>query len=444
MKKKTVANLVMIAIIIVIAAAGLLGVGHIRGWFDNGSGDVALLTQIRGVVNLERSGTVFPAEGGTVLRAGDRITTRPGASTVIAVGDTTVTLGGSTELTVENPNGESLGLYLSGGEAFVNSESPVQISFELGKALVEKATAALSVRSGAQTVSVFRGSVGEADAGKSLEYTGGEVSLGTMRLDSLNDFLLSQIRAANETVMLCYTNEELDALAEKRQQALQELINSMKPTQPEQTDPPQPELTEPAGTEPMPTEPAPTNPKPTDPKPTDPKPTDPKPTDPAATEPTATEPAQTQPASTQPETQPPREQPAGSCYITIRCDTILDNMGSLTPGKAEFVPADGIILPVVEVPFYEGATVFEVLKRVCQIADIQLEYSWTPLYNSYYIEGINHLYEFDCGEQSGWMYKVNEWFPNYGCSSYEVGDGDVIVWCYTCNGLGADVGGPEW
>ena len=62
------------------------------------------------------------------------------------------------------------------------------------------------------------------------------------------------------------------------------------------------------------------------------------------------------------------------------------------------------------------------------------------MYDSYYIEGINHLYEFDCGEQSGWMYKVNEWFPNYGCSSYELSDGDVIVWCYTCKGLGTDVG----
>ena len=38
------------------------------------------------------------------------------------------------------------------------------------------------------------------------------------------------------------------------------------------------------------------------------------------------------------------------------------------------------------------------------------------------------------------MYKVNGWFPNYGCSSYTVSDGDNIVFCYTCNGLGADVG----
>ncbi len=40
------------------------------------------------------------------------------------------------------------------------------------------------------------------------------------------------------------------------------------------------------------------------------------------------------------------------------------------------------------------------------------------MYNSYYVEGIGNLYEFDCGKESGWMYKVNGRFPNYGCSSY--------------------------
>ena len=92
----------------------------------------------------------------------------------------------------------------------------------------------------------------------------------------------------------------------------------------------------------------------------------------------------------------------------------------------------------------EGETVFEVLQRVCSAAEIPLEYSWTPMYNSYYVEGINNLYEFDCGPESGWMYKVDGWFPNYGCSGYTLSGGENIVWCYTCNGLGADVGGPAW
>ena len=128
------------------------------------------------------------------------------------------------------------------------------------------------------------------------------------------------------------------------------------------------------------------------------------------------------------------------CTITIVCDTILDNTKNLNEEKAPFVPKDGTILPKTQVSFSEGDTVFEVLNKVCEAAGIQIEYSYTPMYESYYIEGINHLYEFDVGPESGWMYKVNEWFPNYGCSAYTLKNGDDIVWCYTCNGLGADVG----
>lgn len=128
------------------------------------------------------------------------------------------------------------------------------------------------------------------------------------------------------------------------------------------------------------------------------------------------------------------------CTITIRCDTIFDNVDSMEEAKLPYVPEDGQILPEITVEFTPGETVFDVLKRVCEASDLQIEYSWTPLYDSYYIEGINHLYEFDCGFESGWMYKVNGWFPNYGCSAYELQGGEEIVWYYTCKGLGTDVG----
>ena len=129
-----------------------------------------------------------------------------------------------------------------------------------------------------------------------------------------------------------------------------------------------------------------------------------------------------------------------TCTVTIVCDTVLDNRDSLNEEKAPFVPTDGVILPKTTVSFAQGDTVYQVLQKVTQAADIQMESSWTPMYDSYYVEGINHLYEFDCGPESGWMYKVNEWFPNYGCSAYTLKPGDDIVWCYTCAGLGADVG----
>ena len=128
------------------------------------------------------------------------------------------------------------------------------------------------------------------------------------------------------------------------------------------------------------------------------------------------------------------------CTISISCATILDNIGWLDPEKVELVPEDGWILRPTEVTFFEGESVFNVLVRTCKQNGIHMEFQNTPMYNSAYIEGINNLYEFDCGNLSGWMYKVNGWFPNYGCSRYGLKEGDVVEWVYTCN-LGIDVGG---
>jgi len=129
-----------------------------------------------------------------------------------------------------------------------------------------------------------------------------------------------------------------------------------------------------------------------------------------------------------------------TCTLSVRCDTILANMSSLNPDKAELVPADGVIFPPTVVTFYEGESVFNVLQREMRRNGIHMEFVNTPIYNSAYIEGIHNLYEFDCGGLSGWMYKVNGWFPNYGCSRYVLQDGDVVEWVYTCD-LGRDVGG---
>lgn len=129
-----------------------------------------------------------------------------------------------------------------------------------------------------------------------------------------------------------------------------------------------------------------------------------------------------------------------TCTISISCATILDHMDLCEPDKAELVPVDGWILEPLTVTFYEGESVFDVLLRTCQQQKIHMEYEDTPIYNSAYIEGIHNLYEFDVGELSGWMYAVNDWFPNYGCSRYQLQDGDVVCWVYTCD-LGSDVGG---
>lgn len=128
-----------------------------------------------------------------------------------------------------------------------------------------------------------------------------------------------------------------------------------------------------------------------------------------------------------------------TCTLSVRCDTILKNIAWLDAEKVELVPQDGVILPEQTVTFYEGESVFNLLLREMKRNKIHFEYQNTPLYNSAYIEGIHNLYEFDCGELSGWIYKVNGWFPSYGCSKYQLREGDCVEWVYTCD-LGTDVG----
>ena len=131
-----------------------------------------------------------------------------------------------------------------------------------------------------------------------------------------------------------------------------------------------------------------------------------------------------------------------TCTLTIRCDTILNNLQWLDREKKELVPKDGVIFPKTTVTFFEGESVFNVLLREMKKNKIHFEYAKTPAYNSVYIEAINNIYEFDCGELSGWKYKVNDWFPNYGCSRYQLKNNDSIEIHYTCD-LGADIGAKE-
>lgn len=129
--------------------------------------------------------------------------------------------------------------------------------------------------------------------------------------------------------------------------------------------------------------------------------------------------------------------------ISIRCDTILKNYENLDPAlrSDEFVPEDGVILPPTEYVLRPGDTVFDILDRAVRYNKIQMEYQGADKnsYGSVYIQGIHYLYEFSCGPLSGWMYRVDGEFPNYGCSKYVLHDGQVIEWVYTCD-LGHDVG----
>ena len=211
----------------------------------------------------------------------------------------------------------------------------------------------------------------------------------------------------------------------------EETTPATKPTEPEEETIPATKPTEPEGT---------TNPtKPQEPTQPITEPT--KPAENGGKDKYHTDPVpEGKPKPVEPEDQEVDKDTAYTCTFSIECSTILNNLSMLEPEKLEMVPFDGVILSEITVVFHEGESVFDVLQRVCIENNIHMEASWTPMYNSAYIEGIHNLYEFDCGALSGWMYKVNGWYPNYGCSRYQLQDGDVVEWRFTCD-LGNDIGG---
>ena len=431
MKKKQIANLIMVLIIAVIAAGGVFGVGAIMGWFDQPA-DRAVLADRVGILTVERDGIAYSVASDAVLRQGDILTVSNGGRVRIVAGENYLLLNEGTTLTITDPSADSFRAVADTGEVFCMAESPVTLQFMEKTLSLENTAVLLSVRDGAQSLSVLSGKAEDISAGQKAEWIGGERTVGALSLQSLNDFSMHCIRDAKTE--LYFTKAQLDQFEADRlaaeQKDLEALLNATEPA----VDPTAPQ------TAPTPATPGdgkdPVKPSVPQSSVSDPVPTVPKESVPAESRPSvpkATDPVTTEPAL-----------PKWSCTVTIRCDSILNNKASLDPAKAGFVPSSGIILRPTTVEFTEGETVFDVLKRACDTAGIQLEYNYTPGYKSYYVEGIHHLYEFDCGEQSGWMYKVNGWFPNYGCSSYVPDDGDNIVWCYTCQGLGADVGASGW
>ncbi len=128
-----------------------------------------------------------------------------------------------------------------------------------------------------------------------------------------------------------------------------------------------------------------------------------------------------------------------SVSVSINCATVFENYLKLDEAlkNTEYIPENGSILQKTIINVSKGSSVLDALKAVAKENNIQLEY--TQSLHDCYVEGINYVYEFSCGELSGWMYTVNGQFAAKGCSEYVLHDGDVIEWVYTCN-LGKDIG----
>ena len=464
-QQSKVLNIVMIALAAVIVVAGIAVFMLIRGG-GQGQSTSFTISEKTGYANIERSGINYSLDVGTALQDGDVVETLNGSEVgVKGPGDSKLFLADASKMQVHAPDSTpaQTTIDLVSGCMFTDAQCPDDAFSLAGSGLSWKSNDAVfvsDVRKGTVTVQVLSGNVtlsdgstlqmGEtntyfidredASAGASSAASGAsasgasaskmpESSKGKLTLGSMDAFALEHaLDAASSGRKLVFTEDEIKGEqdrreAERRQLAEQasaasqasnasESASSASAQDPEKSEAGQGATGEEgleAGAE-----------------------------DADVDEGQSDVPAEDEDLIDYVEGGGAEE--AHSCVIQIRCDTILDNMDNLAEGKNKYVPKNGILLNSTSMEFTEGETAFDVLQRVCSEAGIALEYSYAPIYGSYYVEGIGNLYEFDCGDESGWMYKVNGWFPNYGCSQYQLEDGDIIEFCYTCYGLGEDVG----
>lgn len=404
-KRKKILNIAMVILIIMIAAAGIAAVGHIKGWFAGDEEKNAVITEITGIVNVQRNGISFELKEGDNVKKGDIISTNDQAGAVIESGNNSYEIAENTSFEIKND--KQFEFEITCGEVFIVLNEKETFGNIIASDVcisAEESVFSVNVQTGSMGMNVFDGEINVlynenetvAKAGETVSVTGGDVEVIKMKVSSLNEFNIDRAIEVSKNRKLCFSSEELKKVLEDREAESHGAAANDDDYDGDEKD----------------------------------------------------SSSSSNPSKNNESGSIKNEENLGntstkydySCTIEIRCDTILNNMADLKPGKSGYVPTNGIILRRTSVGFNSGETVFDVLNRVCKEKGIQIEYSYSPMYGSSYIEGMNHLYEMDCGEQSGWMYKVNGWFPNYGCSSYTLSDGDSIVWAYTCKGLGEDLG----
>ena len=120
------------------------------------------------------------------------------------------------------------------------------------------------------------------------------------------------------------------------------------------------------------------------------------------------------------------------CTVSIDCSSISGNGILSAAGKPWLEPyaANPSILPATAMEVFDTngdgrVGVDEAIKQACNSYGIQYEFK-----GSSYLKGMNYLYEFDAGPNSGWMYNVNGRVPNKGCNSYYLNGGEDILWYY--------------
>ena len=94
-KRTKIFNVLMAVLIAVIVFCGIMTAGALRGWFS--SDGFAYSEDVKGIVNIERSGVGYTLDEKTQLKDGDVIDTGTSSSASVIAGKNTVYISEDTE-----------------------------------------------------------------------------------------------------------------------------------------------------------------------------------------------------------------------------------------------------------------------------------------------------------------------------------------------------------
>lgn len=87
-----------------------------------------------------------------------------------------------------------------------------------------------------------------------------------------------------------------------------------------------------------------------------------------------------------------------------------------------------LIFELAPVSIKKGDTALSVLKSLTKEKKIHMETSGKG--DSEYVKGIDNIYEFDKGPQSGWIFYINGEFSSQSAGKTVLKDGDMVEWVY--------------
>ena len=125
------------------------------------------------------------------------------------------------------------------------------------------------------------------------------------------------------------------------------------------------------------------------------------------------------------EAQSTGEPSVGTVTVSVDCSAAVSS-------GHDGLPESGFLIEPINIPLINGDTALSVLLRAAASSSVTVESEGTAgaVISTAYVEGIGGLYEFDCGELSGWRYVVNGEYPELSAGEYTLCDGDNICWVY--------------